>query len=147
LPYLRLEKHLPAKLLDTLRKVPGVTPVLPDHGIPFQLVHHDDVADALLGAVLGRGTPGIYNLAAPGTVSLSDIAAELGWRTFRIPKGAVDVTARVLARIPPLAVEAGWLEALRTPMLMDCTRAHRELNWQPAHDARATLHDMVAAHR
>ena len=45
------------------------------------------------------------------------------------------------------AVEAGWLEALRTPMLMDCTRAHRELNWQPTHDAWATLHEMAAAHR
>jgi nucleoside-diphosphate-sugar epimerase len=147
LPYVRLEKQLPATLVKALGLIPGVTPILPDHGIPFQLVHHDDVADALLAAVLGHGTPGIYNLAAEGTVSLSNIAAELGWRTFPIPKGAVDITASVLAQIPPLAVEAGWLEALRTPMMMDCTRAHRELNWQPTHDAQATLHEMVAAHR
>ena len=147
LPYVRLEKQLPATLVKALGLIPGVTPILPDHGIPFQLVHHDDVADALLAAVLGRGTPGIYNLAANGTASVYDIAAELGWRSFPISKGAVDITARVLAQIPPLAVEAGWLEALRTPMLMDCARAHRELDWQPEHSAQATLHEMAAAHR
>jgi nucleoside-diphosphate-sugar epimerase len=147
LPYVRLEKHLPAAVVTALGLIPGVTPILPDHGVPFQLVHHDDVAEALLAAVLGRGTPGIYNLAADGTVSVSDIAAELGWRTFPIAKGAVEITARVLAQIPPLAVEAGWLQALRTPMMMDCARAHRDLDWQPTHDAQATLHEMVAAHR
>src|SRR5581483_10515602 len=76
LPYVRLEKGLPAALVKALAAVPGVTPVLPDHGIPFQLVHHDDVADALLAAVLGRGSAGIYNLAADGTVSLAELASE-----------------------------------------------------------------------
>ena len=39
-------------------------PVLPDFGVPLQLVHAEDVAQALVAAVLGRGEPGIYNLAA-----------------------------------------------------------------------------------
>jgi hypothetical protein len=43
---------------------------------------------------------------------LSDIAKELGWYSVAIPKRAVDVTARIAGRIPLLAVEAGWLEAL-----------------------------------
>ena len=33
-------------------------PVLPDPGIRFQLVHHDDVATALRAAILADGTPG-----------------------------------------------------------------------------------------
>jgi len=32
--------------------------------VPFQLVHHDDVALALRAAVPGKGAPGVYNLAA-----------------------------------------------------------------------------------
>jgi len=145
LPYMRLADKVPSSMRRALERLPGVKPVLPDHGVPFQLVHHDDVASALVAAVLGRGTPGVYNLAAAGEVTVSDIAEELDWRTFPIPRLAVDVTAGVLARIPSLAVEAGWLEALRVPMLMDCTRARRELGWRPVYDGRETLHELAAA--
>ena len=134
-------------LLRLLRRLPAVKPVLPDHGVPFQLVHHDDVAAALVAGVLGRGQPGVYNLAGSGEVRSSDVAKELGWYSVRIPRGAIDVTANVAGRIPPLAVEAGWLEALRVPMLMDCTRARQQLGWRPAYDGRQTLHELVAAHR
>jgi nucleoside-diphosphate-sugar epimerase len=32
-------------------------------------------------------------------------------------------------------------------MIMDCTRARRELGWKPAYDAQQTLHELVAAYR
>jgi UDP-glucose 4-epimerase len=147
IPYIRLEHRVPGPALRALGRVPLLRPVLPDHGVPFQLVHHDDVAAALVAAVLGRGTPGVYNLAGSGEATISDLAAELGWYSVPIPRRAVDVTALVLARVPPLAVEAGWLEALHVPMLMDCTRARRELGWQPGFDSLQTLHDLVIAHR
>jgi nucleoside-diphosphate-sugar epimerase len=147
LPYLRLEEKVPTPMLRALGWIPGVKPVLPDHGIPFQLVHHDDVADALVAATLGQGEPGIYNLAASGVVTISDIADELGWHSVSVPKASVGVAAQVLSRIPPLAVDAGWLEALRTSVVMDTTRARERLGWKPAYDAPATLHDLVAAAR
>jgi nucleoside-diphosphate-sugar epimerase len=146
LPYTRLESKVPGGVVRALRRVPAVKPVLPDHGVPFQLVHHDDVADALLAAVLGRGTPGIYNLAGAGAVTLSDLAHELGWYTIPIPKRAVDAAAAALARVPAMSVEAGWLEALRVPVLMDCTRAYEQLAWRPAYDSRQTLHALTATH-
>jgi UDP-glucose 4-epimerase len=146
-PYLRLEHALPPAALGALRRVPGLKPVLPDHGVPFQLVHHDDVATALAAGVLARGKPGIYNLAGPGEVHWSDVARELGWYVVRIPKRALDASADVLARMPVLEVEAGWLEAMRVPMLMDCTRARRELGWEPAYDGLQTLHELVLAYR
>jgi nucleoside-diphosphate-sugar epimerase len=147
LPYVRLEDKVPSTLAQTLARVPGVKPVLPDHGIPFQLVHHDDVASALVAAVLGRGEPGIYNLAADGEVTLAELAAELGWHSVPIPKQAVGLGATLMSRVPALAVEAGWLEALRAPMLMDTDRARDQLGWEPEHDARATLRELVAARR
>lgn len=147
LPYLRLAHMLPPVALRALGRVPALKPVLPDHGVAFQLVHHDDVAAALVAGVLGRGHPGVYNLAGAGEVRWSDLADELDWYAVRIPRRAIDVSANVVARMPLLAVEAGWLEALRVPMLMDCTRARQQLGWQPAYDSRQTLHELVAARR
>src|SRR5439155_19805626 len=119
LPYVRLERRLPALIRFGFAHVPLVKPVLPGHGVPFQLVHHDDVATALVSAVLGRGAPGVFNLAGSGELRIADLASELGWHSVPIDHRAVDLTARILARVPPLAMEAGWLEALRVPMLMD----------------------------
>ncbi len=67
LPYTQLSERLPGPVLRLLDGVPILKPVLPDPGVPFQLVHHDDVASAMRAAVLGRGTPGIYNLAGPAS--------------------------------------------------------------------------------
>ena len=146
IPYLRLESALPQAALRVLRAL-RVRPVLPDHGVPFQLVHHDDVAKALLAGVLARGMPTVYNLAGPGELHWADVAHELGWYSVRIPKRALDAGADMAGRISALEVPAGWLEAIRVPMLMDCSRARRDLGWQPAYDARKTLHELVAAYR
>ena len=147
LPYLRLEHKVPAVARRLLGRMPAVKPLLPDHGVPFQLVHHDDVATALMAGALGRGHPGVYNLAGAGSVRWSDVANELDWYTVRIPRGAVDMTANIVGHIPLFAVEAGWLEALRVPMLMDCTCARQRLGWRPAYDGRQTLHELVAGRR
>ncbi len=119
--------------------------MLPDHRVPSQLVHHDDVAAALVAGVLGRGHPGVYNLAEAGEVRWSDLADELDWYAVRIPRRAIDVSANIAGRMPLLAVQAGWLEALRVPMPMDCNRARQQLGWQPAYDSRQTRHELVAA--
>ena len=147
IPYLRLERALPTSARQALHALPGVRPVLPDHGVPFQLVHHDDVAAALLAGALGGGKPGVYNLAAPGELYWSDVAHALGWYAVRVPRGALDATADAVGRIPGMEVPAGWLEAMRVPMLMDCSRARRELGWRPAYDGRETLDALVAAYR
>src|SRR5215211_6637350 len=58
LPYVRFEHVIPAPVRAVAGRVPGVRPVLPDHGVPIQLVHHDDVAEAMVAATLGKGEPG-----------------------------------------------------------------------------------------
>ena len=58
LPYTQISNRLPGPVLRLLNGVPILKPVLPDPGVPFQLVHHDDVAGAMRAGVLGRGTPG-----------------------------------------------------------------------------------------
>jgi UDP-glucose 4-epimerase len=147
IPMLSLGKRIPSPLRWALRRAPALRPILPDPGVPFQLVHHDDVASALAAATLGHGDPGVYNLAGPGELTVSDVARELGWHAVPAPHLAVDAAAEAVARMPFLPAEATWIEALRRPMLMDSSRARSELRWMPHHDARETLRETVAAVR
>ncbi len=149
IPLLAMGQRIPGPLRWALGKVPELRPVLPDPGVPFQLVHHDDVATALCAAVLGHGDPGVYNLAGPGQLTISDLAHELGWHAVPVPASqfAVGAAAEAVALMPFLPDEAAWIEAVRRPVLMDTTKARAELHWMPHHDARGTLRETVAAVR
>lgn len=147
IPYVRLSEKLPGAVRALFDVVPILRPVLPDPGTPFQLVHHDDVAAALRAGVLGRGEPGAYNLAGDGTLTMRDLADELGYYSVPVPELAVDAAAEIVARLPFVPDEATWIEAIRRPVLMDTRKARRVLRWRPKHDARETLHQTVLAAR
>jgi nucleoside-diphosphate-sugar epimerase len=146
-PLLAIGQRIPGPLRWALGKVPELRPVLPDPGVPFQLVHHDDVAAALCAAVVGHGEPGVYNLAGPGQLTITDLAHALGWHAVPAPHLAVGVAAEAVALMPFLPDEAAWIEAVRRPVLMDTARARRKLHWMPHHDARETLAQTVTAVR
>jgi nucleoside-diphosphate-sugar epimerase len=147
IPYVKLADRLPAAVLRILEHVPALKPVIPDPGVPFQLVHHDDVASALRTAVLGKGEPGVYNLAAADALTIRDLADALGWYSVPVPELAVDATAELVARLPFLPAEAQWIEAFREPALMDTRAARSKLRWRPRHTARDTLQAMIEAAR
>jgi nucleoside-diphosphate-sugar epimerase len=147
LPYTQISERLPAAVLRLLDGVPILRPVLPDPGIPFQLVHHDDVASAMRAAVLGRGRPGAYNLAGPGELSVRQLADELGWYSLPVPELAVDAVAEMVGRLGFLPARAQWIAAFRVPTIMDTGKARRELRWRPRHDALETLRETVTASR
>jgi UDP-glucose 4-epimerase len=147
-PLLSMGQKLPGPVRWALGKAPSLRPVLPDPGVPFQLVHHDDVAAALCAAAIGHGEPGIYNLAGPGELTVSDLARELGWHSVPAPQLAVGAAAEAIAPfLPFLPAEAAWIETVRRPVLMDTSRARRKLHWMPHHDARETLRETIAAVR
>lgn len=147
IPLISLGRRLPRLVRSTVGRVPGLKPVLPDPGVPFQLVHHDDVASALCAAVTAEGPPGVYNLAGPGRLTISELAHELGWHAVPTPKLAVEAGAEAVARLPLMPDKAYWIEALRRPVLMDVSRAREQLGWQPRHGARQTLRETVRAVR
>jgi nucleoside-diphosphate-sugar epimerase len=138
-PALITQARWPDRLPGPLASLAGAVGVLPDPGVPFQLVHHDDVATALRAGVVGRGEPGAYNLAGAGEITMSDLAAAIGYRTVPMPKLAVEAAAELVAHLPFLPEEASWVEALRRPVLMDAGKARRLLHWRPRYDAQETL--------
>ncbi len=147
IPYVKLGEQMPGAVRRLLDLMPILKPVIPDPGVPFQLVHHDDVASALKAAVLGRGEPGVYNLAGDGDMTASDLAEALGWYSIPIPEIAVDATAEVVSRLPLVPSEARWIESIRTPVLMDTGKARKELKWKPKFTTRETLKETVEAAR
>jgi nucleoside-diphosphate-sugar epimerase len=147
IPYFRLGEAMPDFVVRLLGSLPALKPVIPDPGARFQLVHSEDVARAFVAGVRGVGEPGPYNLAGGGTLTMTHLAAALGWYSVSVPKLAVDATAEVVTRLPLAPAQVAWLHSVRTPVLMKTDRAKRLLKWRPQHTARRTLEAMVRAQR
>jgi len=125
-----------------IRRIP--LPVLPlPRGLRFQVVHADDLADAIARAVQ-RVPGGAFNVADDPVLTGADLAhafkaprqVELNRKVVR---AAADVTYR--AHVHP--VQPGWLDLGYGVPVMDTTRAREELDWRPAHAARDVLAELL----
>ena len=145
LPWRKVSERLPRAVLKLLSAAPGLRPIIPDPGTPLQLVHHDDVATALVAAVLGTGRPGAYNLAGDGGVTLTDVAHAVGALAVPVPQVLATAASEVLARLPLVPAMAEWLHVMRSSVVMDTSRAKQELAWKPQHTSAQTLAAMAAA--
>jgi nucleoside-diphosphate-sugar epimerase len=124
-------------------RLPVPVPLLvPD--LPIQLIHQDDVGEALLRCVVAAGPPGAYNIAADDVLSALDIAREAGVVPLRLPAGPTYAAARLLAKVPLLPSVAEWVEAASHPAVMDTTRARTELGWTPRYTSREALRATLA---
>jgi nucleoside-diphosphate-sugar epimerase len=137
-PLARLVRHLIRRASRLPLPVP--LPVVP---LPLQLVHEQDVASALLQCVVAAGPPGPYNIAADGTITLTDIARELGIHPLPLPTRPAQTAARAIAALPFLPPVAQWIEAASHPAIMDTTRAKQELGWTPHYTALEALRDTL----
>ena len=126
-----------------LRRSPVPLPVvLPD--LPMQLVHQDDVGQALLLCVVAAGPPGAYNIAGDGVVGLPDAARVAGLLpVLTLPAGPAHSAARLVSRLPALPSYLEWVEALSAPAVMDTARAKAELGWVPRYTGLEALEDTL----
>jgi nucleoside-diphosphate-sugar epimerase len=147
IPYYQLSERMPDFVTRALSSMPFLKPVIPDVGARFQFVHEDDVASAFVAGALGKGEPGPYNLAAPGTLTMKDLADALGWYTVPIPDTAVEATTGIMSRIPSLPEAFAWVHTIRKPVLMKTERAKKQLGWKPEFTAKQTLRQLVEAYR
>ena len=145
-------KSLPRGLLRRLGGAPapwtGRIPFpVPAPELPVQLVHEQDVGQALLLCVLAAGPPGAYNIAADGVVSAGTLERELGLLPVRVPTCVTQAAARAVAALPFLPPVAQWVEVASHPAIMDTTRARQELGWAPRYTALETLQETLRQYR
>ncbi|SOJ54379.1 3 beta-hydroxysteroid dehydrogenase/Delta 5--_4-isomerase [Mycobacterium simulans] len=138
-------QQLPAPVRAVSKAVPILKPVVPDPGIPLQLVHHDDVAAAIALAATAPAPPGAYNIAGDGIVTVSDVAKALGGRPVRVPAAAASAASVAIARLPLVPSLLEWLHVARTSVVMDTSKAKRELGWRPTHSSAETLASLASA--
>jgi UDP-glucose 4-epimerase len=133
--------HVPQLLRTAVRTVL----IVPDPGVPLQLVHHDDVAVAIAAAVTTSAPPGAYNIAADGVVTVSEVISALGGHAVRVPHLAATAASELLAHLPFVPAMAEWLHSMRAPVIMDTAKARTLLGWTPAYTSAETL--AALAHR
>ena len=108
-------------------------PVLPDSGVPFQLVHHDDVANA----VAPRCSAAARRYLQPRQRRRdhrSDVAHALGWHAVRCR--AWRSARRQAGRAGAAAARRGGLDRCASKAGPDGhAKARRELRWRARHDA------------
>jgi UDP-glucose 4-epimerase len=118
-------------------------PVVPDiAGLRFQAVHSHDIAQAYRLAALGD-VRGAFNVASDPVLDPSELARLLGARTVpmspRLVRLFTDVTWR--ARLQP--TPPGWLDMALSVPIMDISRAHDVLGWQPSQTAGDALLELI----
>jgi nucleoside-diphosphate-sugar epimerase len=118
--------------------VPAVVPEL-----PLQFVHESDVGSALLLCVVGAGPAGAYNIAGDGVLTAADVAREFGALALPVPAGPAQLAAKAVSRLPFLPPVGEWVEAASRPVIMDTSRAKRELGWQPRYTGLEALRDTL----
>jgi len=122
---------------------PGRPPLMPwIRGLRVQTVHTDDVAEAYRLAALGDAR-GPFNVAATPILDGRTVAGLVGGRLVELPYRVVRAGAGLswLLRLQP--TPAGWVDMGVSVPMLSATRAHEELGWQPHHDARETLTELL----
>ncbi len=140
---------VPERLEPLARRVAGLALRLPLRvpllvpALELQLIHEDDVGEALRLCVLGAGPPGAYNIAGDGVLTLAAIARELGFRPVAVPRAPAQSLMGFVAALPFAPPSVGWAEALSGAAIMDDAKARRELGWTPRHSGLQALRDAL----
>ena len=127
------------------RAVPLFKPLIPDPRIPLQLVHHDDVAAAIVVAATVSVPAGAYNIAGDGVVSTSEVIAALGGRPVPVPRLAAVAASAVVAQLPFAPSMLEWLHVVRMSVVMDTSKAKSVLGWTPEYTSAEALKALAAA--
>ena len=108
----------------------------------FQAVHSRDVGEAYRQAVV-RDVHGAFNIAAEPEIGVEELQEFFGARSFPLPAGALRGAADLTWKLRLQPSSPGWIDlALGVPM-MDTSRAHEELGWEPAFSSLEALDELL----
>lgn len=101
---------------------------------PSQFIWGEDLAQAFHLAIK-KDAPGAFNMAGDGHLNDFEISEKLGKKLVKInwhvAKFFIGFSYRLhLQR----QLSSGWLRAARYPIIVDCSKAKKELGWSPKYD-------------
>ena len=114
-------------------------PILLGFDPMVQLIHYQDIADAILAA-LQPGRRGIYNIIGPGEVPLSAILTELGREPVPIPHPVAKPILSLAFRLGISSFPVAELDFIRYVCMVDGRRAAAELGFRARYSLRDTIH-------
>jgi UDP-glucose 4-epimerase len=131
-------------LLPTPLLRPPLIPVVPRvRGLRFQAVHSLDVADAYRRAAIDPNARGAYNIAADPVLDPDELARLLDARPVPVSPRLLRAAAKASWKLHLQPSSPGWIDmALGVPIL-DTTRAHNELGWQPRRSGGEALLELI----
>jgi nucleoside-diphosphate-sugar epimerase len=115
-------------------------------GLRAQVVHAEDVADAIL-RIVASGSSGAFNVAAGPALDAAALAATIGGTRLPVPFGLVRWGAGVTWRLGLQPAHPGWLRLADAAPLMRTDRLRAELDWRPRWSAREALAELIAGMR
>lgn len=131
---------VPRAFLKLLRR--QALPVVPlPAGLELQLVHADDVGDAVL-RVLQRRAEGPFNLAAD-ILDTRALAGLVGGRPLAVNQQLFRSIVIALHAAYVLPVTPGWYDVATNSPLMDTSRARSELGWFPTRSSEDTAPELL----
>ena len=122
----------------------GALALVPDiDGLRVQAVHTRDVAEAYRLAVVGDAS-GPFNIAAEPVLDARTLAQALGARVLPVPVGAAKAGMAATWRLRLQPTPPGWLDMGLSVPLMDTTRAHDVLGWEPSRSSLEAIRDVLS---
>jgi UDP-glucose 4-epimerase len=108
----------------------GRIPLLPlPRGMKVQLIHADDLGDAIVRVVRQRAT-GSFNIAS-NTITIDGLATVAGSRAVPVPSALMRAAVTTLWRLRLLRLSPGWYDVGTESPLVDHARARDVLGWSP----------------
>lgn len=108
----------------------------------LQLLHTDDALEILYRATMGDH-PGIYNVAGPGIVYLSQAARMAGRPTLPVPAPLTGLLSTVLRPMTGVDFTAEQLPLLQFGRVGDITRMRRTFGYEPTYSTKAALQQFI----
>lgn len=112
---------------------------------PFVFIWDQDVVGVILQAVLGEGT-GIYNVAGDGSMTIDEIAGELGKGLLPVPVAALKAGLAAAHRFGLTPHGAAQTDFLEYRPVLDNTRLKEEFGYTPQYTTREAFTAWREAH-
>ncbi|CAN5471640.1 NAD-dependent epimerase/dehydratase family protein [soil metagenome] len=123
-----------------------VIPTVLGYDPRLQLLHTDDALEILYRATMG-GHPGIYNVAGPGIVYLSQAARMAGRPTLPIPAPMTGLLSSLLRPLSGVDFTAEQLPLLQFGRVGDISRMRRAFGYDPVYSTKAALQQFIDSGR